>query len=815
MPEMDGFEVCRRLKQNPETTDIPVIFVTGRGEMVDVVEGFRLGGVDYITKPFEKAEIQARVATHLKLSRMTKQLRQQNIALETAATEHKRLATALESVGDAIMITDMDGAIEYVNPAFEHLTGYTRKDAIGQNPRLLKSGRHEPGFYRQMWDTLTRGKIWRDRFQNQRQDGALYVAEQTIAPIQDAAGRTVNYVGVQHDITKHEQIETTLRNNEAWLRLLTGQMPAVLWTTDTQLRFTSSIGGGLELLNLQPNQVLGMTMSDYFQTDDPYFLPLVAHHRAIKGQSSTYEFEWQGHTFHTHIEPLHDTDGDIIGTIGVAVDITDRKGVEDELRANKELAEAANRAKSDFLANMSHEIRTPMNAILGYAQIMQQIADSPRDVRHAVQTIQTSGEHLLALINDALDLSKIEAGRLEVQPVDFDLRTLIDSLSVMFEMHCKENGLVWRVEWQEQETEQAEGREAPKDSPTSRLWVHGDDGKLKQVLINLLANAVKFTAEGVVTLRVIYPHAPTHHPFTFEVIDTGVGIPPQDQAKIFQPFSQGIVGPRSDGAGLGLTIAQKQVDLMGGEMRIESTPGIGSCFTFTVPLPPAKEDIVTAKKQDGRTVVHLAEGYHVKALVVDDNLDNREVLAKFLSNIGAEVQLAECGDQAIQQVYQSMPDIVFMDIRMAEMNGLETAQRIWEEFGRGASKIVAVSASTLAHEQERYRDFGFDDFIAKPFRAERIYECLARLLHLEYQYADEAADETAKFSASDIAVPEECVKRLRETAEISSVTDLKHHLDELVDLSPQARNLADHLRQFVDNYDMDSVLRVLAQIEQK
>ncbi|MBI1926639.1 hypothetical protein HYR99_20660 [Candidatus Poribacteria bacterium] len=371
-----------------------------------------------------------------------------------------------------------------------------------------------------------------------------------------------------------------------------------------------------------------------------------------------------------------------------------------QLEAAKEAAEAANRAKSVFLANMSHEIRTPMNAILGYAQILQQKPDLSTDMRDAVETIENSGNHLLGLINDVLDISKIESGRLELQKTDFNLTALIDGLSAMFQIRCQQKGLGWRVEWRLEnggtegnvEMEGREGKEGSragslpvqttvrregkegfdklnpaewkeeKDSfHVSRLLVHGDEGKLRQVLINLLSNAIKFTESGEVILRInksvnqptgetdAIRNTPYAVRFTFEVIDTGPGIPPEDQAVIFEPFVQSKDGTRKEGTGLGLTIAQRHVQLMGGELGVESplinppnfggNGGVGSRFFFTVPLPLATEEATSHAGDVGpgglKTVPdRLAEGYQVKALVADDKKENRDVLSQMLSNIG-------------------------------------------------------------------------------------------------------------------------------------------------------------------------------------
>ena len=462
------------------------------------------------------------------------------------------------------------------------------------------------------------------------------------------------------------------------------------------------------------------------------------------------------------------------------------------LEVAMETAADANKAKSRFLANVSHEIRTPMNAILGYAQVLQRSHELAPDHRAAVETIHSSGNHLLNLLDDVLELSKIESGRLELHPWDFDLTFLLDSVESMIVARCSEKGLGWRLEWAE----------------TKPLWVHGDESKLAQVLINLLSNAARYTREGEIALEALRIDRDRYR---FTVKDTGPGITDRDQPMLYVAFEQGPAGIDRGGAGLGLAIAQRYVELMGGELNLDSQVGKGSSFAFSVSLPAGQEGEVRGSGKTWSDVKNLAPGFRVDALVVDDDQQSSAILTHLLDEIGAAVDSVHSGQLALAHLGQTVPDVVFLDIHMPEMDGRETLRRIRARPEWAGVQVVAVSASVLDFERREALAAGFDAFIGKPFRFEQVYACLAELLDVEYVHDGEAknTETAAAIDWSSVELSAEFSERLREAVTYRRVTQMESCFQEMEQLSPRAGQLAARLRALRKQHRMDDILELL------
>ncbi|WP_300455400.1 response regulator [Accumulibacter sp.] len=393
-------------------------------------------------------------------------------------------------------------------------------------------------------------------------------------------------------------------------------------------------------------------------------------------------------------------------------------------------AEAASRAKSAFVSNMSHELRTPLNAIIGFSELMAKSKTLGETDRKNLEIINRSGDHLLALINDVLEISKIEAGRVELLEGATDVGRLMRDVVELLQARALRAGLALTADI--------------KRLPGA---LRVDATKLRQVLLNLLGNAINFTRQGSVTLAVDGEPAENGAlRLAVEVRDTGIGIAPEDQKRIFEPFTQIVTHSTSSGTGLGLAITRQYLTMMGGELEVESTPGVGSTFRFVL-LLPVLEEVETVPDENDSTPSALDHGKRI--LIADDDADARQLLVQVLSPLGFILAEAADGIEAVELSASFAPDLVIMDWRMPKLDGLQAAQRIKAQLGKPPPKIVVFSASALEEQRRTAMSAGISDFLRKPVRERELFDVLAAHLGLHFRYRQ--PDETGPAAASEAA----------------------------------------------------------------
>ncbi|WP_082879674.1 PAS domain-containing protein [Methylomonas methanica] len=579
-----------------------------------------------------------------------------------------------------------------------------------------------------------------------RPDGSIRYIKADSQTIQNSGGKPLRMIGTNMDITERKRIQEAMERSQSALEEAQRIGHIGSWDLDMLNDVLSWSDEIFRIWEIDKTQ-FEATFAAFLETVHPEDRDKVAlaYNQAIIDKS-LYQIEhrllFPDHRvkyIYERGEPYFDKDGRPLRFIGTSLDITERKLAETELLRYKDqleetveqrtaelllardAAEAANKAKSVFLANMSHELRTPMNAILGFSGLLRRDPQLTEKQRENLDIINRSGEHLLTLINDVLEVAKIEAGRLKLEIAPFDLGSMVRDVTEMMQIRAQEKSLLLVLD---------QSSEFPR-------YIKGDEARIRQIIINLINNAVKCTEQGGVTLRLGVKNNARQH-LLVEVEDTGPGIAQEDQQRLFEPFVQLGDADAQQGTGLGLTITRQFVQMMGGGITVESTLGKGAVFRVDLPLALASADeILGAEIRKPGEVVGLSPGQpRYRIMIVEDQRENQLLLTQLMADIGLEVKVVENGQQCLESFQDWRPALIWMDRRMPVMDGIEATKRLRQLPEGQTVKIVAVTASAFNEQQQEMFDVGMDDFVRKPYRFDEIYDCLARQLGVQYIYAD-------------------------------------------------------------------------------
>ncbi|MBE9525356.1 MAG: response regulator [Proteobacteria bacterium] len=701
---------------------------------------------------------------------------------------------------------DKQGHFSYVSPSVKEILGYDKKVFLANFDQYIVNNTVNE----QAKEIIS--MTWKGEQQESfdmeilSKDNGLLHFEVIEVPIKNEAGEIVALEGMAHDVTERKREEEKFR---------------VLFESSSQANIVYSQEGLLDcnhaFLSLfgyqDKDELLGSYLYSLAQATQPdgetafdMINQLMVNANTIGYQQAEIVFEhMDGSIFPTEITLTATSMNEQLVFIGSVQDLTERKLNEQEIINAKEVAENANKAKSEFLSNMSHELRTPLNGVLGYAQILQNEKNVSSGQMESLDAIKSCGQHLLTLINDVLDLSKIESGKMEFNITAVDLPILIRDVYDVILHKVTAKGLKLKLNLQ---------TGLPRGIKT-------DATKLRQVLINLLSNAVKFTSEGTITLEVLEIKTPdkssSSSSIKFIVADTGIGIPKEKHQSIFDAFKQAKDGINAGGTGLGLAISERLIQEMGGNsINLESEYGEGSSFSFSLPLLEVDEEELILSHENtynDNKIPMLPEDANITILIVDDHADNRDILKRLLQAAGFKTMEAENGKEAVELTLKHNIPLVLMDIRMPVMNGLEATQKIRESSSEASQAIIiAVTASVFPQLKEQIKQTGINDFIAKPFNIAEVFNKIKQHLKIEFLAHQ---DKTTSISNEDVKSQIDCdslqllLKQISSATNVGDISEIKRihqqiRYTDCLDITDREK-----LTEMIKQFDFNAIKEVI------
>ncbi len=746
-----------------------------------------------------------------------------NLAVQVAertadlAKAKEKFSKAFRLSPNAITLTRIsDGRHIEANESFCRMMGYSHEEIIGKTAVQLNfwASLGERDRMIQMLKNKTAIHNYELRFRNK--NGTERTALLSIETI-DIEGEAC-FLSISSDITERQKAETALREAEEKYRNIYENALNGIFQTAIDGKYISAnpalaniygYDSPADLIAAQPNFNNQLYVKPNRRDE---FAALMNEYGILSNfESEIYRKDGSIIWISENCRAVCDRAGNLLYYEGFIKDITDNKQAEIKMQQAKEAAEAANKAKSTFLANMSHELRSPLNAVIGFAQVMIRSKTLSPENQEDIAIILRSGEHLLALINQVLDLSKIEAGRTTINEKNFDLYQLIDDLEDMFALKAEQKGLQLIFD---------------RDAEVPH-YICTDEVKLRQVLINLLNNAIKFTSEGGVSMQVkggrrnihnknSTDQLPGRYWLHFEVQDTGTGIAAEEIHQLFEAFVQTKTGKDSqEGTGLGLAISRQFVQLMGGEITVSSDIGKGAVFQFDIQVHLVEASDIESKKTQRRVVALEPNQPSYRLLIVDDKPLNRQLLVKLLSPLGFELREANNGKEAVDIFMEWEPHLIWMDMRMPVMDGYEATKQIKTTTGGQATAIVALTASVLEEERAVILSAGCDDFMRKPFREEDIFVAMGKHLGVRYIYEDPTAVSAADVeeSSQEVLTPEafaslspDWIAEFKQSILSVDMEAIEVAIAQIGTVNP---SLAGKLQDCINNFEYDRILNII------
>lgn len=751
-----------------------------------------------------------------------------NISKQKNAEEKiKQLANLQQTILDTLtvgLIYIKERRTQWTNSAWANMFGYENLEIIGKETLIFYNDIEN---YKKVgsegYSILSKGGIYSTEIKGKRKDGSTFlcnlvgkainpedISEGSIWLVQDITERKKSEEELnKYRIHLEELVEERTQNldkERILLRTLIDSVPDEIYIKDNDCRLILANKNVIKSFGMKEiKEILGKSDFDILPhkiakknyTDEINILS-TGESLINKEEMVIYSNGKKSWKSVTKV-PLRDNNDKIIGLVGINRDITNIKIIEENLQKSKEEAESANQAKTIFLSNMSHEIRTPMNVILGFSQLMLRDASITSQQKERLNNINQSGEHLLALINDILEISKIEAGHLTINSTKFNLHEFLNNIESMFKIKTDAKQLIFKINSIEK---------LPK-------FIISDEAKLRQIFMNLISNAVKFTDKGEISVNVCIKKINNDLFLKADVKDTGQGIAKKDMKKIFNLFEQTEAGVKAGGTGLGLALSKKLVNILGGDISFKSAFNKGSCFTFNIKIQESHDEEVTDQVITKKRIIGIKPGQKkYKVLIADDVLENRIFLQDMLKNIGFNVLEADNGKDAIKKFKDWLPDVILMDINMPQLNGFEAIEIIKKMKSGKNIPIIVITSYILNMEKEKIMKIGAKECLSKPFKEQALFDALKSCLDIEYIYEldENYSSALIKEKIMDVLsnLPEELVNKMLEAIES---LELRRLLDLINEVEKISIETADFLRTAAKKYQYDMLMKLFLKLK--